>query len=59
MNPGDQVTIYYDPFTCKQPEGKATLIKRISVIPHILERWEVRFEAQKITRCRNLKKEEQ
>jgi hypothetical protein len=31
MNPGDQVTIYYDPFTCKQPEGKATLIKRISV----------------------------
>jgi hypothetical protein len=42
MKKGDTVTIYQDPLTKKNPEGKAKLIKFISE-SHDMEFWEVKF----------------
>lgn len=41
--PGDAVTIYTDPLTCKEKEETATLVARIAASDGMLEHWFVRF----------------
>lgn len=44
MKKGDTVTIFDDPYTERQIEGKAKLIRRIPFKDSQIERWLVRFE---------------
>lgn len=42
MKKDDTVTIYQDPITCKDREGEAILLKKLSE-SHGMERWKVHF----------------
>lgn len=44
MKPGDVVTIYHDPITQQEVEGKAQLIKKQRELGDGLEYWEVCFD---------------
>ena len=45
MKAGDEVTIYEDPITQRQPEGNATLVELVSRLADG-EIWEVRFKGE-------------
>ena len=47
MKVGDIVTVYCDPITEKEPEGKAKLLRRIPRrLPYLFTSWEVLFEGE-------------
>ena len=41
MESGDHITIYKDPVTKTQPEGRATLVEKLPSNPHHVEYLEV------------------